>query len=196
MKSHNLNYLIIPKHIFCDITNTQKYNYIWFSGNFGTIFQKIPFGYNIIKRGNMIFFNPINFKSFSKNYDFKSFYHHFQKLQILLMILQYFIISSSYGFKRFLKIRGRSYKWFLNSQKQIEILVGLSHSFKMTPWSKLLFKISFKGKKINFRFKSLLTLKNLLVELRKKRIPNYVSGKGIRYLKDRAQKRIRIYKRL
>lgn len=188
------NYLIIPKHILCEIRKTQTNSYVWFSGNFGTIFYKIPFGYNAIKKKNIIFFFPINFSAISCNYNI-NFCCHFQKIHLLLTYFQKFIISSSYGFKRFLKIRGRGYRYFLNQQKQIEISTELSHNFKIIPWSQLLFKISTKGKKIKFRLKSLLILRNFLVELRKKKLPNYITGKGIRYIKDRAQKRVLLIKR-
>lgn len=184
----NENYIYIPSQVLCQI----KKNYIWFSGNFGTWFHKIPSGCIIIKTKNIVLFKQLNLNVFSSYYNIKS-KNTFWNLRKQLAFLQYLIIATCCGFKRFLKIRGVGYKWFFNPiTKQIEVDAGLSHKFQMKTWSKLKYKITFKGKQISFRLKSLITLSQILFVLRNKRVPNYITGQGIRYLKDKAQKRVRI----
>ena len=124
--------------------------------------------------------NVSNFFNISKTIKFKQ---NKKQLSLLYTKTRQLIVSTSVGFKNFLKIRGVGYKFNL-SPTQLTIEAGYSHLLNTRiP----LFKSFLTNKKttiLRAQAPDLINLNTFFAATRSLRQPDVYKGKGIRYKKD------------
>jgi len=105
------------------------------------------------------------------------------ELNFINVLLRRMIIGAGVGFKKYLRVRGVGYKFFLENTL-LKINVGYTHIIKKYIPSEFYIKFSRKFKVMRLRSKSLTKLTGFLCALRALRRPDVYKGKGIRYKRD------------
>lgn len=156
------------------------------SGKYGTWFYQIPSNVGIILEGKKLTF----YVNFLKNLYTDARVLN-KDLNIITSVIQNLIFGIGLGFKKKLRIRGKGHKWVL-TKKFIGANLGLSHIVKKELLWDFKSKTILPKKKdkevfessIQIKSKSCLSLTQFLSQYRKQKLPNFYTGKGIRYKID------------
>lgn len=114
-----------------------------------------------------------------------------QKLSLLHVQMNHWILGNAVGFKKALRVRGVGYRFEI-SPFQITVHVGYSHlvsqKLSFSPFFQT-FLLSKKATQIHFQNPDLAALNLYVANIRNLRQPDVYKGKGLRYHKDWVQRK-------
>ena len=178
--------IYLPELLFVETNSFANGLVCWISGPYYTTKQRYYPIFSISLQKQQLCCSPtfthnvFNFFNISKAMIFKQ---NKKELGLLYTHVKQLIISTSVGFKNFLKIRGIGYK-FKISQTELTIEAGYSHLL----YTKIpLFKSFLTNKKTTLlrgQASNLVSLNTFFAATRSLRQPDVYKGKGIRYKKD------------